>query len=417
MSARPTDVLLARARHVLPNGVFGHRRSFAFVDGAAIGIPPDYPHFVESASGCRFRDADGRTFIDYLCGYGPMIAGYGNARIDAAFVEEQRRGVCYSFPATVEIELAEHLVARHVGMAFSAFSLNGTDAISLALAIARDHTGRAPLVIAEGAYHGNLPAVSTGPGRIDADRASTRVVPWGDEDALRVALEHGGPAAAVLLCPYDQRVGAPNRLPEPGYWSAVRRLCDATGTLLILDDVRSGFRLHPRGSAARFDISPDLICVSKAMANGYPIAATLGRTAARESAERVFVTGTFWSFAPAQAAALATLRLLDESDACAHLDTMGRRLTDGLRERALAHGFSLSISGPSALPLVLFEDDPGLRLARGFARAMAQRGSLIHPTHNWFLSLAHGPDDIDATLAQAEDALRDLRTHGPDVGG
>lgn len=398
--------LLERARAVIPSGVFGHRRSFAFVDGRAIDLPESYPHFAVRAAGCRFTAADGIERIDYLCGYGPMISGYARAEVDAAFADQQARGVCYSLPSEVEVEVAERLVARTPGMAFAAFSLSGTDAIGLALTIARAHTGRPGIIVARGAWHGNHSNLSLGAGREESERARTTAVSWGDEGELADALARA-PIAAVLLCPYDQQVGADNRLPPPGLWAAIRRRCDEAGALLVIDDVRSGFRVDPRGSAAHFGVDADLICVSKALANGYPVAATLGRAALRRAAEAVFVSGTFWGFAPALAAARANLELIDDA-ACRQMAAAGERLCAGLGALARERGLGLVCSGPPALPLVRFADDPEHALACAFAEAMAARGVLVHPTHNWFLSTAHGPADVDETLERARSALAAL---------
>lgn len=402
--------ILARARARIPGGVFGHRRSFAFVDGVMRGLPERYPHFIARAHGCRIVDADGAEYIDLLCGYGPMISGYGRAEVDAAFAAQQARGVAYSLPSTIEVELAEALVARTPGSAWAAFSLSGTDSVGLALAVARAHTGREALVVAHGAWHGNHTSMAFGSGRIDADRQRTRWIRWGDPEEARAALERE-PVAALVLCPYDQQVGAPNHLPPPGYWAAIRRHCDASGALLVVDDVRSGLRLDPRGSAAHFGIDADLICLSKALANGYPAAATLGGERLRAAAEAIFVSGTFWGFAPALAAALANLELLDAA-ACRVMAALGRRLGDGLVALAAARGVGLTISGPPALPLLRFAEDPAFDRGCALAEGLARRGVLIHPTHNLFLSLAHQPGDIDEILEAAEAALDELLEAG-----
>jgi len=398
--------LLARARAVIPSGVFGHRRSFAFVDGVVRGLPERYPHFIRGAAGCRIVDVDGREYIDLLCGYGPMIAGYRRAEVDAAFAEVQARGFAYSLPSDLEVELAERLVERVPGAEWAAFSLSGTDSVDLAITVARAATGREGLLVAEGAWHGNHTSLALGAGRVASDRARASWIPWGDADALRDALERES-VAAVLLCPYDQQVGATNHLPSPTYWAAVRAHCDACGALLIVDDIRAGLRLAPGGSASHFRIDADLICLSKALANGYPVAATLGTSALRSAAEAIFVSGTFWGFAPALAAALANLELLDDA-ACASLATQGRRLAAGLRALAEARGVAIEISGPPALPLVRWPPDPDFAKACAFAEGLARRGVLAHPTHNWFLSLAHDPASVDRVLEAAEGALREL---------
>lgn len=398
--------LLARARRVVPNGVFGHRRAFAFAAGVARAIPEDYPHFVAGANGCRFTDVDGSTYIDYLCGYGPMIVGYDNERVEAAAAAERGKALCYNFPTDAYVALAERLVATVRGADWAAFALNGSDALTMALVVARAATGRSAVVIAEGAFHGNLTWASAGPGWDPADRCRTRTVRWGDADELGRTLEEES-VAAVVLCPYEQLVGADNRLPPADYWPAVRRHCNAAAAVLVVDDVRSGFRLDAGGSCAWFGIEPDLVCLSKAMANGYPAAALVGRDALRDAAESVFVSGTFWGYPPALAAALETLAILGDPgfDACAHMAEMGRRLTSGLGALAADLGVPLVTSGPEAMPLVRFVGDDDFTLACRFAASLAAHGTFVHPTHNWFLSLAHGPDDVDTTLEHAAAAL------------
>jgi glutamate-1-semialdehyde 2,1-aminomutase len=403
--------LLARARQCIPNGVYGHFRSYAMTSTTSFGIPAEYPHFLDRAYGCRFVDTDGNEYIDYMCGYGPAIVGYGNERVDAAVVQEITRGISYSFPTPHYLELAETLVSRLACADWVVFALNGSDAIQLALVTARAHTGRSRVVATNGAYHGNQPWCSKGLGRVEADRSETTFIDCGDLDQLDEALRHEG-VAAFVVCPYEQLVGLPNRMPDTDYWSEVRRICDQYGTLLLVDDVRSGFRLHQAGSCAYFNINADLVCYGKAMANGYPLACATGRAALMAAAERIFVSGTFWGFAPSFAAAEVTLAILSEADNMGHLATMGRQLTDGLTAAASANGFRLSISGPPALPIVLFEDDKEYAVARAFAQAMAHRGSFIHPTHNWFIGLAHTAEDIDLTIEHAQGALAKMIRRG-----
>lgn len=396
--------LAARAAQVIPNGVFGHRRTFAFAGGTARTIPDDYPHFVDHAEGCHVHDVDGNDYIDYLCGYGPMIVGYANEAVEAAAAVERARGDCYDLPTDTSVRLAERLVRDHAGTAWAAFSLNGTDAITMAVVMARAATGRELIGMAAGAFHGNHTWASGGPGWSAADHHQTRTVPWGDAEALATMLATE-PIAALVLCPYEQLVGADNTMPPPGWWDAVRRACNEHGTMLVIDDIRSGFRVDPAGTCAHFGIRPDLLVLSKAMANGYPIAAVLGTDALRDAASTVFISGTFWGYGPSLAAALTTLDLLAAPGAHDHLVGLGRRLTDGLAELAADAGFELVVTGAPALPHVRFAGDPSFDLACSFATELAARGTLIHPTHNWFLSLAHTAADIDRTLDHAADAL------------
>ena len=407
-----SSALAARAARVIPNGVFGHRRTFAFAAGVLRTIPDAYPHFIDHAEGCRVHDVDGHEYVDYLCGYGPMIVGYANRAVDAAAAAERVRGDCYDFPTDTSVRLAERLVAMHAGTAWAALSLNGTDAVTTAVVIARAATGRDVIAMADGAFHGNHTWASGGPGWSAADHHQTRTVPWGDAEALAVALR-AEPVAAVVLCPYEQLVGADNTMPPPGYWAAVRDACTETGTPLIIDDIRSGFRVDPAGTCAHFGIHPDLLVLSKAMANGYPIAAVLGTEDLRDAASTVFVSGTFWGYGPSLAAALATLDELAAPGAYDVLAGLGRRLTDGLTSLARDVGLELVVTGAPALPHVRFAEDERFDVACAFATELAARGTLIHPTHNWFLSLAHTPGDIDRTLDHAADALRAVAAARP----
>jgi glutamate-1-semialdehyde 2,1-aminomutase len=406
---RSTD-LMQRAKRVIPNGVFGHRRMFAFAGDISLTLPDDYPHFVERAEGCRFWDVDGNTFIDYLCGFGPMIVGYGNEQVESAAAGERTRGGSYSFPPALSVDLAERLVAAQPGAAWVAFALNGTDVISMGLVIARAATGRDIVVVADGGFHGNVPWASQGPGWSPDDHHLTRTVPWGDADAMESMLDQVK-TAAVVLCPYEQLVGAENRFAPDDYWDRVRRACTRHDTQLLIDDIRSGFRVDAAGTCAHFGIEPDLVTHSKAMANGYPIATLMGAEHLRDASESVFVSGTYWGYAPAMGAAMATLDLLDEPGAQKHLDTVGRQLTDGLIASAAERGLEVLVSGPPAMPHVRFAGDDDYALACSFAQRMALEGSLIHPTHNWFVSLAHTPADIDRTLEHAVSALRGLNPY------
>ncbi|HIB54671.1 MAG TPA: aminotransferase class III-fold pyridoxal phosphate-dependent enzyme [Nitrospirales bacterium] len=407
MNFSSSKAWVTRALRVVPNGIPGHHRSYAFTSSLQVGIPEDYPHFVACANGCRFQDVDGNQYIDYLCGYGPMIVGYNNTRVNAAVSKQLEKGLCHTFLDQAYVELAELLVSQNRHSDWVTLTVNGSDAIDLALTVARIHTGRTKVVVASDAYHGNQSWCMRGPGRIAADLSETRFVSWGDKVKIKAELSDGD-IAAIVLCPYEQLVGAPNRIAEPDYWEVVRQQCDSVGSLLLIDDVRSGFRLGPYGTCEVFGIRPDMVCISKAVANGHPLAGVLGSLELRSAAEMAFVNGTFWGYALGLAAAIETQRILLEEDATAHMARMGRLLTSGLVELAQSNGFSLNISGVDSMPMVLFDQDENYVLMRRFAQEMATQGSFIHPTHNWFLSLAHKSQDIECTLSHADKAFAAL---------
>jgi glutamate-1-semialdehyde 2,1-aminomutase len=189
----------------------------------------------------------------------------------------------------------------------------------------------------------------------------------------------------------------------------VRALCDRIGAALVLDEVRCGLRLDPRGGWEELGVRPDLSAWSKSLANGYPLAALLGADALRDAAGRVTATGSFWFAAAPMAAALTTIRIYEETDALGTMRASGARLKEGLRARAAAHGFDVSVTGPGQLPLLLFRDDPDFATVRAWAGACARHGVYLHPVHNWFVSAAHDAATIDEALGRIDEAFRDLR--------
>ena len=215
--------------------------------------------------------------------------------------------------------------------------------------------------------------------------------------------------AAVFAMPFRHEVFSDQSLPDPVYAHAARRLCDETGALLVVDDVRAGFRLARDCSWAPLGVAPDLSCWGKAFANGHPISAVLGSEAIRQAATEIFVTGSFWFAALPMAAAVATLARIRDSDYLERLTGAGQRLRDGLDARAADHGFALRQTGPAQMPQILFEDDPDHRLGYAWAAEALRHGAYFHPYHNMFLSAAHTDADIDQALGAADRSFAWLR--------
>ena len=403
-----SQALLARAQAVIPGGIWGHNRFPAFLD------PGAYPYFADHGRGCRFVDVDGREYSDYLCGYGAMINGYAEPRIDEAAQREHARGGCLAQPTERTIELAERLCGLVADADWCAFAKNGSDATWIAFLVARAHTGRSHIVCARGAYHGShlwCDWCNPGGGRQPERTDLVLGVDWNDAESLEsLFVERGETIAAVMFTPYHHPIGSPAELPAPGFWRRARELCSQYGAALVVDDVRAGFRLDLHGSHAYFGFQADLVCFSKAIANTHPLAAVTGAAVWRDAAASVFAAGTFWSSGSAMAAALVNLDLLEERDACAHMDRLGRQLADGLRTLGAHHAVALEVTGPPAMPTVLVDGDREGRQMMAFARAMAQQGSFVHPAHNWFLSAAHTSDEIERTLEHADHALAQVET-------
>jgi glutamate-1-semialdehyde 2,1-aminomutase len=203
-------------------------------------------------------------------------------------------------------------------------------------------------------------------------------------------------------------MGRDLELPTKEFAAAARAACDAADAALIVDEVRAGLRLDARGSWEALGVRPDLCAWSKAIANGYALAAVTGNDRFRE-ATKVFVTGSFWCGTVAMAAARATLRIARETDVPAHIRAMGLRLREGLASLANDHGVAIRQSGPPQMPLMLFEADPEVRKGRAFCSAALRHGAFFHPQHNMFLSLAHRPADIDEALQAASHGFEAVR--------
>jgi glutamate-1-semialdehyde 2,1-aminomutase len=179
-----------------------------------------------------------------------------------------------------------------------------------------------------------------------------------------------------------------------------------------MDDVRAGFRFHLGGSGEHFGAAPDLICYSKAIANGHALAVGLGREPLRPAAERIYFTGSFFFASGAFAAALATLDVLQQTDAIARIQRTGRALTDGLTEQAHRHGVPLLPVGQPAMPVIRFADDPEQRRIRSWCSLVTEGGAYVHPAHNWFVSAAHTDEDVARTLEASERAFKTVATEG-----
>lgn len=394
--------LQSRAAQVIPNGMWGHMATRA--------IAPGYPQFFASADGCRVKDVDGNEYIDFMCAWGPNILGYKHPQVQAAAMAQMAAVDAGNGPTEVLVELAETLVDTLDFADWAMFQKNGTDATTACVTMARAGTGKRKVIVAKGAYHGAVPWCSPSlVGVTSEDRAHLITFDWNDLTSLDAAVaQAGGDLAAILLTAFRHDVGKDQEEPSLAMLQKARAVCDANGAMLIIDDVRAGFRLNVRGSWANYGVKPDLAAFSKAIANGWPLAAVAGSNRAREGASKIFTTGSFWYGAAAMAAGLATVKILRDTDAIAHIRAMGERLRHGLDGIARAHGFTLRQTGPAQMPMVLFDGDVDLRIANAFTVAALRHGIFLHPKHNMFLCAAHTPDDIDRALHAADLALRDI---------
>ncbi len=418
--------LLDEAARTLPGGVLGSFR-----------LPPEVAFVPVSGEGARLRTADGRELVDYVIGGGPMILGHGHPDVVAATLDQIGRGVqFYSYLNEPVIGLARALVdavpcAEHVR-----FCTSGSEATMYALRYARAHTGRTRVVKMEGAYHGNHDAamLSTWPKELGRRRGrfdSAGVVPhWQDEvavaafndlDSVADALgEHPGEFAAVLVEPYQRFLP-----PSDGFLEGLRSLCDEHGTMLVFDEVVTGFRLAYGGAQERYGVVPDLATYGKIIGGGFPLAAVVGPAevldrsdpARKGSDEFVYESGTLNGHPVAAAAGLATLDVLARPATYERLEATCARLRNGLRSILDERGIEAVVCGEgSGTWHVLFGLEEMPTTVAGAARAdvvrlkafhldLVARGTFVLPGLRAYCSLAHEDHDIDRTLEMAADAL------------
>jgi glutamate-1-semialdehyde 2,1-aminomutase len=393
--------LRQRAAAVIPGGMYGHMN--------VSRLPASYPQYWDRSEGTHAWDVDGNEYVDFMCSFGPMILGYRHPRVEAAAAQQAARGDTQPGPAACAVELAELLVERVSHADWALFAKNGTDATTTALMVARAETGRNKVLAAEGAYHGAAPWATL---RLDGvapeERVNLHYYDYNDVASVERAIDEAGAGdvAAIITSPFKHNAGFDQEEVDPRFARRLRELCDELGAALVMDEVRTGFRLNHGGSWEGLGVEPDLSGWSKAIANGHPLAAVLGRGRYADAATRIFVTGSFWFQAVPMAAAVETIHTLRDEDAVAVMERVGTRLREGFAELAEDAGVEIRQTGPVQMPNLSFPNDDDLAKALAFSAVMLDRGVIVHPRHNWFLSAAHSDDDVDRFLEAAEDALR-----------
>ncbi|GII61245.1 glutamate-1-semialdehyde 2,1-aminomutase [Sphaerisporangium krabiense] len=395
--------LRERAAKVVPGGMYGHLNAAIFT--------PAYPQFFVRGEGCRQWDADGREYVDLMCSWGPMILGHRHPAVEEAAAAQRAQGDCLNGPGPVMVELAELMVDTIPSADWVMFSKNGTDATTQALMVARAATGRDKVLVAHGAYHGADPwCTPSTAGTTAAERADLVEYPYNDLEGAEAAAGYAdGEVAAILATPFKHDSFEDQEPVDPAFARGLRALADRIGAALVLDDVRAGFRLDPRGSWEPLGVRPDLTAWSKAMGNGYAIAAVTGADALRGAAQTLYSTGSFWFSAVPMAAAKATIETLRDIGGVALMERAGARLREGLAAQAAAHGFTVRQTGPVQIPWLSFEGDATLEKGMHWASACLEEGVYLHPWHNWFMSAAHTDADVDRALAGTDAAFAKLR--------
>ncbi len=426
MSTRSEELFL-RAQKRIPAGVNSPVRAFRSVGGS--------PIFFERASGPWLWDADGKRYIDYVGSWGPMVLGHTHPAVVEAVQAAAARALSFGAPTETEIELAELICKLVPSIEMVRLVSSGTEATMTAIRLARGHTGRAKIVKFEGCYHGHADSllVKAGSGALTFGNPSSAGVPediakhtlvldYNDSAQVKALFEaQGGEIAGVIV---EAVAGNMNLiLPKPGFLETLREVCTQHGAVLIFDEVMTGFRVAPGGAQERYGIRPDLTTLGKVIGGGMPVGAFGGR---REIMEKiaplgpVYQAGTLSGNPVAVAAGLATLKLVSQPGFAAQIEKTTRSLVDGLTEEAKRAKVPFSAQSAGSMFGIYFRD----RVPQSFAEvmtsdkerfntffhAMLTRGVYLAPSafEAGFVSAAHGPQQIEATLAAARESLQSL---------
>jgi glutamate-1-semialdehyde 2,1-aminomutase len=399
--------LVRRAQAVIPGGMYGHQDRRLMWPGA--------PQFLVAGEGAHIWDSNGRKYIDLMCSYGPIVLGHRHPAVEAAASAQAARADCQNLPSPLLVELAERMVSivRHADWAM--FMKNGSDANTLALTIARAATGRKVIMVAKGAYHGAAPWCNPNmTGILPEDRANLVYYNYNDIQSVTAALSKcENDLAGIIVSPFRHDAGFDQELVKSEFAQHLRAICDRKSAVLILDDVRCGFRLNFGCSWDPLGVRPDLSAWSKAMGNGYPIAALVGIDALREAAARVFATGSFWLSAVPMAATLATLDVLEREHGVARMNQLGERLLSSLTDQAKSLDLDLNVTGHPTMPYLRFHNDENWIRTSQFAADCAELGLFIHPRHNWFVSAAMDDRVMDQILEITGRALTKMKHQSP----
>lgn len=364
---------------------------------------PFMPSFIKRANGCRMWDLDDREYIDYRCALGPVILGYQYPAVDSAVQAQMRNGVLFSMASPLEYETARAIMENTAWVEQLHFMKTGADACTACTRLARAYTGREHILTS--GYHGYHDCFALSWPHHGAPKILNNYVHeivYGDLKAVEKTFEdYGSDLAAAIVAPYEW-----NEDTGDAYLKALRQKCDENGTLLIFDEVLTGFRLARGGAQEYYGVTPDLAAYAKAMANGYPVSAYGGKREYMQTLEKTVITTTYAGETLSLAASKATMQIMRDEPVHDHIFRMGTRLLNGFSEIIKETGAPAYAAGLPPAPYVQFnlgdqkKDEEWLNRMYSL---LFERG--IFPAERWFINYSHQAVDIDETLEKTREAL------------
>lgn len=427
MNVQKSVELFTEAQQFIPGGVNSPVRAFKSVGGN--------PIYMEKGEGSRLTDVDGNTYIDYIGSWGPLILGHAHPAVLSAIHQVAVLGTSFGAPTARETEMAIQVCEIVPSVEMVRMVNSGTEATMSALRLARGYTKRDKIMKFEGCYHGHADSllikagsgVATlglpdSPGVPESTAVNTITVPYNDLESVRLAFEaFGSELAAVIIEPIAGNMGVV--LPQPGFLQGLREITQQYGTLLIFDEVMTGFRVSRGGAQELYGVTPDLTTMGKVIGGGLPVGAYGGK---REIMQQIAPTGPIYQAGTlsgnplAMAAGLTTLRELGRSGVYEQLETRSARLAEGLAENAQKLGLPHTMNRVGSMVCLFFTEKPVTnyetaktsdleRFAKYF-QYLLEEGVMIPPSQfeGMFVSLAHTEDDIERTVAASYNAMKRL---------
>ncbi|WP_258808467.1 glutamate-1-semialdehyde 2,1-aminomutase [Pseudidiomarina sp. CB1] len=423
-----SEDLFAQAQLTIPGGVNSPVRAFNGVGGS--------PIFIERADGAYMYDADGQRYIDYVGSWGPMILGHNNAAIREATHAAVERGLSFGTPTASEITMAEKIISLVPSIEKVRMVNSGTEATMTAIRLARGYTGRDKILKFEGCYHGHADAllvkagsgaltlgVPNSPGIPEDFAKHTLTVTFNDLNSVRAIFSEVGNEIATIIV--EPVAGNMNCIPPaPGFLEGLREICDEFGSVLIFDEVMSGFRVARGGAQEFYQVTPDLTTLGKVIGGGMPVGAFGGKREIMDyiaPVGPVYQAGTLSGNPVAMAAGLAALNQLDNAELYPDLTAKVERLVTGMQQLADAAGVPFTTNRAGSMFGFFFSKDPqvssyqqatacNMEHFKKFYHSMLKQGVYLAPSafEAGFMSAAHTDADIDATLAAAKVAFAEL---------
>lgn len=407
MKFTESERLYEEAKRISPGGVTSERQPTKF-------IPGKYPIFIKNGKGSHVWDVDRNEFIDWVCSYGPLVLGHNNENVNNAVIENLKNGFCFTLFHPVHNELIKKLLEIMPWFDMAKILTSGSDATSAAIRIARVFTEKDKVI--RWGYHGWHDWCNGGAGSDRkpygvpvADVTNILTFTYNDLSSLeKVFNDNKGEIACVIMQPFE----ASKELPDKGFLEGVREITHKNDAVLIFDEIRTGFRVAMGGAEQYYNVFPDMACFSKAMANGYPISVVLGKEEIMLPSQKTRISATFFPNTFPMVAALATIKELEDKKGIEFMWAQGTRLVDGFKQLINDYGIEAKMVGMPVIPMLKFnyeDEEKNEKYKNIFFSEVIERGVFLHPSHHWFLSLAHLDKDIDDTLNAAEAGFAKLK--------